>query len=463
MSERPIEALAELPFRLLVIYALPSITLSFLFVPLVTLLPAFYADTLGMSLASIGGILLVSRTADFVLDPLIGKLSDITRTRWGRRKPWMIIGTPILMLGAALLFMPADIGVSPEWYLLIASFVIYLGGSTLGLAYSAWGAEIVSSYHGRSKVAGMREITGLLGIVITGSVPAITAMLGHPLDRFTMAVLGWMIIIFAPISVWASTRYVPEPAAVETARINWLRQLASLWANGPFRVLCSAFFFFSLGSSVATATLVFYIVHYLKQPEIVSPVLLGSFLSVLASVPAWLAISRRIGKHRAAGISLLLAIALNTGVTLWLQPGDGWLFVATMALSGAASAGFLTLPLGMMGDVIDYDALKTGTARGGLYFGIWSFAQKISPALAIGVTLPLLGYLGFDPAAKAHAAGLDALKYVFVLGSTPFFILAALLLLIFPIDARRHGIIRRRIDARALRALRTSAMVGATS
>jgi Na+/melibiose symporter-like transporter len=446
--------MAELPFRLLVIYALPSITLAFLFVPLVTLLPNFYAQTLGMSLASIGGILLVSRAADFVLDPLIGKLSDVTRTRWGRRKPWMIAGTPVLMLGAALLLMPVDLGLSPELYLLLASFVIYLGGSMLGLAYSAWGAEVVSSYHGRSRVAGMREITGLLGILITAAVPAITAMFGHPLDRFTMAVLGWIIIIFAPISVWAAVRYVPEPPAIETARINWLRQLFTLWANRPFRVLCGAFFIFGLGSSVATATLVFYIVHYLKQPEVVSPVLLGSFIPVLAFVPVWLAISRRIGKHRAAGISLLLAITLNAGVTLWLQPGDGWIFVGIMALMGAASAGFLTLPLGMMGDVIDYDSLKTGTARGGLYFGIWSFAQKVSPALAIGVTLPLLAWLGFDPAAKADGSGTEALKYVYVLGSTPFFAVAALLLLIFPIDARRHGIIRRRLDARAARAAR---------
>ncbi|HRD27403.1 MAG TPA: MFS transporter [Caulobacter sp.] len=451
MTRGPTAPLAELPLLQLVIYALPSVTLQFLFVPMTALLPAFYARELSMSLATVGGVLLASRMADLVLDPLIGRLSDGTRTRWGRRKPWMVAGTPVLMLGAVLLFMPLSLGLAPAWYLLVASMVIYLGGSMLGLAYSAWGAEVVSSYHGRSKVAGMREALGVLGIVLAASVPAVTALYGHAVDRFTMGVLGWMILIITPVTVGLAIRFVPEPAILERAAINWRQQLLGLWRNKPFRVLCIAFVVMNLGSSVATSTLVFFIVHYLRQPEVIGPVLLGSFASVLAFVPVWVWISRRIGKHRAAGISLIAAILINAVVALLLQPGDGWWFVGAMIVAGAASAGYLTLPLGMMGDIIDFDALRTGQNRGGLYFGIWSFAQKISPAIAVGVTLPLLTYVGFDPASKDGTAGVTALKYIFALGSTPLFLIGALLLMAFPIDARRHAIIRRRLDSLAER------------
>lgn len=454
MKRGPATPLAELPLLQLVMYALPSITLQFLFVPMTALLPAFYARELSMSLATVGGVLLASRMADLVLDPLIGRLSDGTRTRWGRRKPWMVAGTPVLMLGAVLLFMPLNFGLSPPWYLLVASMVIYLGGSMLGLAYSAWGAEVVSSYHGRSKVAGMREAFGVFGIVLAASVPAVTALYGHAVDRFTMGVLGWMIIIITPLTVGLAIRLVPEPAIVERAPIDWRRQLLGLWANKPFRVLCIAFIVMNLGSSVATSTLVFFIVHYLRQPEVVGPVLLGSFCSVLAFVPVWVWISRKIGKHRAAGISLIGAILINAVVALLLQPGDGWWFVAAMVLAGACSAGYLTLPLGMMGDVIDFDTLRTGQTRGGVYFGIWSFAQKLSPAIAVGITLPLLTYVGFDPAARGGTAGVEALKYIFALGSTPLFLIGALLLMVFPIDARRHGVIRRRLDTQAERRAR---------
>lgn len=448
------DAPAELPLHLMAIYALPSVTLSFLFVPLVAMLPAFYAQEVGLSLTAVGAVLLVSRSADLVLDPLIGKLSDRTRSRWGRRKPWMWAGTPILMAGAALIFMPVDLGIPSALYLLLASFVIYLGGSVVGLSHAAWGAEVVSSYHGRSKVAGMKEAAAVLGIVLASAVPAITglpAMGGHGVDRFTMGVLGWMLIVITPLTVWISTQVVPEPRIVETARVNWLRELSSLYGNKPFRLLCIAFFVLSFGASIATTTLIFFITHYLRQPEVIGPVLLGSFISVLAFVPFWVWVSRRIGKHRAAGVSLILAILINTVVAVVLQPGDGWWFVLAMAVAGGSSAGYLTLPLGIMGDIIDYDSLKTGGARGGLYFGIWSFAQKLSPALAIGVTTFALARLGFDPAVKGSQSGVEAMKYVYALGSTPFFLIGAILLLVFPIDARRHSIIRRRLDAREAR------------
>src|SRR6185436_771114 len=88
------------------IYALPALPMAFLFVPLTALLPAFYAQELGVSLSAVGGFLLVSRLFDMVIDPGLGRLSDVTRSRWGRRKPWMVVATPIFMLGAWMVFMP---------------------------------------------------------------------------------------------------------------------------------------------------------------------------------------------------------------------------------------------------------------------------------------------------------------------------------------------------------------------
>ena len=116
----------------LAIYALPSIPIAFLFLPVALLMPPFYASTMHVSLSAVGGFLLLSRGADVILDPLIGKWSDTARSRFGRRKLWMMIGTPILMLGAFVLFMPM-VAVS-GWYLLFASFIIYAGGSSVGLA-----------------------------------------------------------------------------------------------------------------------------------------------------------------------------------------------------------------------------------------------------------------------------------------------------------------------------------------
>ncbi|MBN8605509.1 MAG: MFS transporter [Caulobacterales bacterium] len=433
----------------LAIYGLPALPWSFLFVPLTAMLPAFYSQSVGVSLAEIGMWLLISRFLDVLINPVLGRWSDITSTRFGRRKPWMFIAVPILMLGSWLVFMPpAD---ADGIYLFWATSVIYLGAAILGLTHSAWGAELVESYHGRSKVAGFREGANVFGIIIASCVPAITATLGHGVDRFTMGAMGVTMMVLTPLTVVAAVAFVPEPRVPRQKPTPWLSTMASLMKNGPFRLICVAYTVLYTGASVANTTLIFFISHYLGQPELIGPVLLASFGCVLLGVPLWVMISRRIGKHRAAAISLIIAVCLSAILAMQLRPGDGWLFVALMGFLGITSSAFLTLPLGMVGDVIDYDTLRTGHSRGGLYFGVWSFFQNVSPALAIGITLPLLQNLGFNAQGENTPQALEALKLVYCFGPVPFFLAGALMFFVFPLDARRHGIIRRRLEARRAR------------
>ncbi|MGH6986718.1 MAG: MFS transporter [Caulobacteraceae bacterium] len=441
----------DISSRSLAVYALPSISLAFLVLPVVYFLPPFYASSLHVDLAAIGGFLLASRGLDVFLDPMIGRWSDSTRSRHGRRKIWILAGTPILMIGAYILFMPP---VAPNgWYLLMASFVIYAGGSILGLPYSAWGTEIAETYHGRSRMAGFRTLFGVLGGLLAAGVSSLTVFFGHPgVNRFSMAIFGWMIIALTPITVAIAVLRVPEPC-VEDAQpqASWLRSMKEILANGPFRVLCGAFILFSIGGSVVAATMVFYLSDFLKQPEVVGPSFLVLQLSIVVAVPLWLWASRRIGKHRATSFSLLASIAIFALWAPFLRAGDGWWFVLMVAVLGVVSAGYQTLPIGIIGDVIDYDALKHGLPRGGIYWGVWSFAQKVAPALGIGVTLPALQFMGFRPGAHNSPGALIALRDTFCFAVIPFFSAGSVLLLGFPINDRRHALIRLRLAAREAR------------
>lgn len=433
----------------LTIYSLPSIPIAFLYLPVALLMPAYYASTMHVSLAAVGGFLVLSRTVDVFLDPMIGKWSDSTRSRWGRRKLWMVIGTPILMLGSFLLFMPM-ISVS-GWYLLIASFVIYAGGSTLGLPYSAWGTEIVETYHGRARMAGFRETAGVIGGFLAASIPAVTGYFGHGVDRFTMGILGWMIIVLTPLTVWIALSFVDEPPVTRRVHVPWWPSIVAMFKNKPFLIFCGAYVIFTIGASVGSSTLVFYINDYIGQPKMVGMSLLLLAVATVLAVPFWLWVSRRIGKHRAMAVSLLGSMILFGLLMPLLRPGQGYLFVLLVGLLGATSSGSNTLPLGIIGDIIDYDTLVHRQPRGGIYWGMWSFAQKASPALAIGATLPFLNFLGYHPGVHNTPAALDALKYVFCFGPIPSYVIGSFLLFWFPIDARRHGIIRRRLIARETR------------
>lgn len=434
------------------IYALPSIPIAFLYLPVAILMPAYYASALHVSLTDVGWFLLISRGVDVILDPMIGKWSDGSRSRLGRRKLWMFIGSPILMAGAYLLFMPP---VAPSgWYLLMASFVIYAGGSTVGLPYSAWGTELAETYHGRARMAGFREAAGVIGGFLAASVPAATGFYGHGVDSFTMGILGWLIIVLTPLTVLISTAFVSEPPAQKRIEIKWLRAIPELLRNGPFFNLCGAYVLFNLGASIANATMVFYLTDYLGAKTIIGLILLVLAVTTVLAVPLWLWISRHIGKHRAIAYSLLLAMAIFGLAVPLLHHGQGMMFVYIGAVLGAVSSGYVTLPIGVIGDVIDYDTLKHRVPRGGLFWGVWSFTQKVTPAFSIAVTMFMLKWLGFNPAGHNSLEGLLALKYTFCYGILPFFISGAILLLYFPLDSRRHAVIRRRLEQREARARR---------
>jgi Na+/melibiose symporter-like transporter len=434
-------------------YSLPALPVAFIYLPLPILIPPFYSQQLGLSLTTLAAFLLMAKVFDFVIDPVLGRLSDRTRTRWGRRRPWMVAGAPLMMLGSALLFLPPQ-GID-GWYLLASIMTVYLGASMLGLAYSAWGAEVVQTYHGRARLAGFREVATLVGTLLAAGIPSITAIWGHGIDRFTMSIIGWGVLLLTPPTVWAALRWVPDPPVpvASEAEPPLREMIAQVYHNLPFRMLCIAFTVLTIGITITNSILVFFITHYLAQPTLVGPVLGLSFLSVLLFVPVWVRISRRIGKHRAAAISLLIAVVGSAVFAFMLRPGDGYWYLGLMVALGAASAAFLTLPVGIMGDVIDYDTMKNGEQRGGVFFGVWAFAQQVAPAIGIGISLPLLDWVGFKPTGASAPEALQALRYLYCFGPLPFYLIGAFLLLRFPIDARRHEIIRRRLDARRQRQL----------
>ena len=159
---------AEAPLRLttLAAYGLPSLPTTILTFPLFVLLPTFYAQDLGLGLGLVGAILLGSRIWVAVSDPLVGVLSDHINTPWGRRRPWMVAGTPIALISLWFLLVPGE-GVGGG-YLLGWTIALYIGGTMILIPYNAWGAEISGHYHERARVTSFREIFVLAG-GITGS------------------------------------------------------------------------------------------------------------------------------------------------------------------------------------------------------------------------------------------------------------------------------------------------------
>ena len=391
---------AEAPFLSrwqLVAYGLPGLPLAILLLPLFVTVPTFYADDLGLGFATVGAILFFARAWDVVTDPVIGALSDRTSSRFGRRRPWLAVGAPILVAGAWALFRPPlDIG----WaYLLVATLVLYLGGTMIMLPYTAWAAELSPHHHERSRIAAARE-----GAVVAGTVSAMAIPASIGMDRAAaMDSTAIMLVLLVPLTVLTAVVWLPDPQTRPARSRNWTLAFAQLRDNRPFRQLISAYFINGVAYGLPATLFLLYVEHVLQQPEWAWGLLIIYFASAIVALPAWLAVSRRIGKRRTWICAMVLAAA-----TFWpaafLGDGDLLWFVAICVLTGAPLGAELVMPPSMQADVVDLDTAKTGERRTGTFFGLWGVATKIPLAVGVGIAFPILELAGFNSADGTNSA-----------------------------------------------------------
>ncbi|WP_420405338.1 MFS transporter [Nisaea sp.] len=431
----------------LLAYGFPGLPLAALGVPLFIFLPAFYAQERGLNLAAVGLVLLVARLWDAVSDPVIGLLSDRIATRFGRRKPWLIAGTPLTCLAVYMLFVPPEgAGVL---HLFAWSAALYLGWTMVQLPYTAWGAELSSDYHERSRITAFRETLVVLGTLLASGMPAaISAAGGDSGLGQVMSVLAIFLILALPLSVLLATGLVPEASPVASPRpqpsIRLRAGAALLFRNKPFLRLILAYLLNGLANGLAATLFVLFVQKGLELPDSVDTLLLIYFLLGITGVPLWLLVSHRIGKHRAWSAAMLLNSAIFATVPL-LGPGDYIGFLAVCIGTGLCLGADLVLPPSMQADVVDVDTAEGGSARTGLYFALWGMATKLALALAVGIAFPVLDLAGFDAAGENAPSALLTLTLLY--GAAPVVLKLAAIAIMrgFPITAERQAALRRKI------------------
>ena len=395
--------------RILVAYGLPGLPLAVLGLPLFIYLPTFYAETVGIELATIGLALLIARLWDMVTDPVIGVLSDRTRSRFGRRRPWMVGALPLLCLSIWFLFVPpAGAGVG---HLLIWSIALYLAWTMFQLTHAAWGAELSSDYHQRSRITGTREALVIVGTLLAAAAPVLLAGKDGQ-EAGLAAVLRAVaigLIIGLPLASLLAAALVPDPPVA--APPSFIASRARAWRermvegtramkeNRAFARLILAYFLNGIANGLPATLFLLFVGHVLVLPDKAGALLFIYFACAILGIPLWVWLSGRLDKHRA----WLIAMAGNCLIFAWapfLAAGDYMPFLAICVLSGLCLGADLALPPSMQADVVDLDrageAEGGGGPRTGLYFALWGMATKLALALAVGITFPALDLAGFD-------------------------------------------------------------------
>ncbi len=392
-----------LPRSALAAYGALGLPLASAALPIYVHLPNLYGGLLGMNLALLGALLLAARLLDALFDPLLGVLNDRIQ------RPRLLAGGGALLLGVGMLLVlnPPRSGFSLAAWLVLALIPVYLGFSVASVSYHAWGALLGDTPHERTRVTASREAFGLFGVVIASALPTLLApTLDTGLARFAW-VLAAMVAVAASVTLLRAPRAPRPPPAFHAGRMT-LGAITAPFASPAFRPLFAVFMLNGIATALPATLVLFFVSDALQLPRQAGLFLAAYFVSGALSLPLWVALSRRVGKPRAWFGAMLASVVAFVGAFV-LGPGDALAFGAICVVSGLALGADLALPPALLADVIHG---RGEEARAGAYFGLWNFATKLNLAIAAGLGLPLLAWLGYQPGAVPTVA---PLYYVYCL------------------------------------------------
>jgi len=430
-------------------YSLTDLPVAMSIFPVIVFIPRFYASDVGVPLALVGTIMIVVRIFDVFTDPLMGYLSDRSRSRFGRRKPWILAATPIMMLSIYQLFMPpADAGAT---HMLLWSMLLSIGTTMMLIPYYAWGAELSPDYNERSRITGARAMAGVLGSLTAQLVPAAALIFfGIGGSVAVLELVGLTMLLVMPICVILTITRTPEARTEIRSTLPVLKGLKLMWQNGPFKQLVAAFMIGSIGLNVTTPLYIFFVADVLNAEDQAIFMLTFFYLTSFIAVPFWVRISKRIGKHRAY-IASFVMISCAHPFYLLLGEGDFWWMLPVTVATGFAAGGFSqTLPNSMKADVIDLDTAASAENRAALFFSAWSFAQKATSSIGAAIAMFGLALFGFNAAPDAvnSSEELFGLRFLFSTFPSLFFLTGAAIVWKYPITEARHAEIRREIETK---------------
>lgn len=405
------------------------------------LVSPIYNMTLGVSPALISTALFTQRIWDAMLDPVCGQLSDNFRSRWGRRRPLMLVALPFLaLLFATLWWFPRGaseqhlflhlLGLSLLFYVAHAVYAMALGGLTL---------EVTGDYHERTRVAAITLAFSFAFLVGGQWLFPLTqqAIFDDPVMGVrwvgTACAVAFFVFGLLPVLLCREKNYAR--LAAHLPKSSFKESYRAVVENKPFMVLVAARFVSVFGYSLVGIMFLYMNNYYVFGGNLSKAAfalgVLGSSFQIAAIVSSlfiypWMA--RRLGKRRVFQIAAGILMAGCVAKLFVYQPDAPWLQFVVLIANGTSTSGMLLMTTSMLGDITDYDEWRTGQRREALFLAVSNWFDKAGNSLGSLITGFLLVGIGFDAKLGAQSSHtLELMKFCYFLA--PF--IGALLALVF--------------------------------
>lgn len=421
---------SRLSFPRVLAFAGVGIPLAAVGLPMAVFVAPMYSDNLGLGTALVGTIFMLLRFWDLASDVIMGWLVDTRPTKRGRIKHWIVMGVPVLGLGAWLVFAPQGEEVGTI-YLAISLAILWAGFTLIMTPHQSWVPLITDHYDERSRLFMWREIINTATLLSLLILPFILeSQFGFDL-RQQVAAMGIVVVIALPITIFIAVRFVPD-APPDHSKLAVHFSWGEVWAAMRDPVIARLFLieiFVGFAIAATGSTFLFAAREGFGLGAEAPLILLVFFVAGFAAMPMWIAYSKQSEKHVALRVVCLWSAVTFPLYLIFSMSGGG----ATLMLIGAVITGIgygtpFILVRSMMADVIERAEVRTGTVRPGLYYSLMSAAYKTGASLAIGIPYIILGALiGFDASGNNTPEEVQGLMLVFVGVPMVCYLIAAVL------------------------------------
>ncbi|MEV5554404.1 MFS transporter [Nonomuraea wenchangensis] len=356
-----------------------------------------------------GVVVTAPKIWDLVINPLVGRWSDRTVSRWGPRRPWLLAGACTLPAAFFLVFAgPPLTGVPAAAYVAVCFLATATAYALFEVPYKAMPGEMTHDYHERTSLLQWRMVFIGVATAISGVLaPAIATGEGEhgTLGSYrTMALTIAVILLLAMLGSFFGTARAPMTGAPEADRGDWREQLAAIRGNRPFLWLTVLACTQMLAVSMMLAAAPYFATYTIGDPKATQTLFAALVGPILLTMPLWVRLARRFDKRGAMVLAASLFAAGTAAAMATPLFGALWAHV-TILFVGVGYAGLQLLQFSMLADVIAVDAAETGKRRAGVLTGLWTAIESgVSSfgALIFGVVLSLGGFVESQPDAPVR-------------------------------------------------------------
>ncbi|MBP7738667.1 MAG: MFS transporter [Spirochaetes bacterium] len=401
----------------------------------------YLTDTVGIAAGLAGIVVAIGKIWDAITDPVAGFLSDRTKTRWGRRRPWMLFGSFPLFVTMIIMFTNPHLESQAALFIwgVVAFCLLNTAYTAVNIPYNSLTPELTQDYHERTSLNGYRFGFAVVG-TLTGAglaLPLVSLFKTKSAGFSAMgAVFGGVMLITALITFFS----VREPSTErEPFSKGFFATYRKVFMNRPYLLILGAYALHVTALTIIMSVAAYYFKYIHNDEQATTTAMLVLLVTAFVFIPVSVILSKKFGKKIVYGAGMLI-FALNIMILFFL----GHLYPVGFSIALMCSAGIglgftYVMPYAMVPDAVEYDYLLSGERTEGAFYGIWTFGIKIGQAIALAITGAVLSLVGYVPDAVQSAEAQLGIRLLVGPITAVIFVLGVVVLYLYPINEKRYN------------------------